>query len=30
VVEQVKTTLTSLVDRYGEQGVQSIIQAYLK
>jgi 3-hydroxyisobutyrate dehydrogenase-like beta-hydroxyacid dehydrogenase len=30
VVEQVKKTLTSLVDRYGEQGVQSIIQAYLK
>ena len=30
VVEQVKKTLTSLVDQYGEQGVQSIIQAYLK
>jgi 3-hydroxyisobutyrate dehydrogenase-like beta-hydroxyacid dehydrogenase len=30
MVEQVKTTLTSLVDQYGEQGVQSIIQAYLK
>lgn len=30
VVEQVKKTLTSLVGRYGEQGVQSIIQAYLK
>jgi len=30
MVEQVKKTLTSLVDQYGEQGVQSIIQAYLK
>ena len=30
VVEQVKKTLVSLVDQYGEQGVQSIIQAYLK
>jgi 3-hydroxyisobutyrate dehydrogenase len=30
MVEQVKKILTSLVDQYGEQGVQSIIQAYLK
>jgi 3-hydroxyisobutyrate dehydrogenase len=30
MVEQVKKTLLSLVNRYGEQGVQSIIQAYLK
>jgi hypothetical protein len=30
MVEQVKKTLASLVDQYGEQGVQSIIQAYLK
>lgn len=30
MVEQVKKTLASLVDRYGDQGVQSIIQAYLK
>jgi 3-hydroxyisobutyrate dehydrogenase-like beta-hydroxyacid dehydrogenase len=30
VVEQVKKTLVSLVNQYGEQGVQSIIQAYLK
>jgi 3-hydroxyisobutyrate dehydrogenase-like beta-hydroxyacid dehydrogenase len=29
VVEQVKKTLMTLVDRYGEQGVQTIIQAYL-
>ena len=29
MVEQVKKTLLSLVNRYGEQGVQSIIQAYL-
>ena len=30
MVEQVKKTLLSLVNRYGEQGVQTIIQAYLK
>jgi 3-hydroxyisobutyrate dehydrogenase len=30
MVEQVKKTLLSLVVRYGEQGVQTIIQAYLK
>lgn len=30
MVEQVKKILASLVDRYGDQGVQSIIQAYLK
>ena len=30
MVEQVKKTLLSLVDRYGEQGVQTIIQAYLQ
>lgn len=30
VVDQVKKTLVSLVDQYGEYGVQSIIQAYLK
>jgi 3-hydroxyisobutyrate dehydrogenase-like beta-hydroxyacid dehydrogenase len=29
VVEEVKKTLITLVDRYGEQGVQTIIQAYL-
>jgi hypothetical protein len=29
VVEQVKKTLMTLVDHYGEQGVQTIIQAYL-
>jgi 3-hydroxyisobutyrate dehydrogenase-like beta-hydroxyacid dehydrogenase len=29
IVEEVKKTLLTLVDRYGEQGVQSIIQAYL-
>lgn len=30
MVDQVKKTLLSLVDRYGEQGVQTIIQAYLQ
>jgi 3-hydroxyisobutyrate dehydrogenase len=30
MIEQVKKTLLSLVDRYGEQGVQTIIQAYLQ
>jgi 3-hydroxyisobutyrate dehydrogenase len=30
VVEEVKKTLMTLVDRYGEQGVQTIIQAYLR
>jgi 3-hydroxyisobutyrate dehydrogenase len=30
MVEEVKKTLLSLVGRYGEQGVQTIIQAYLQ
>ena len=30
MVKQVQKTLLTLVDQYGEQGVQSIIQAYLK